>query len=102
MTDIENELIALLKSKMSDKNTEADFIKCFHTSQIQKDKPLLNLCINASRLGTDASNVLTGIKGKIIYSSVFTCNRAVLLLELDDKELILKVQKINFESTKLR
>ncbi|XP_053389396.1 serologically defined colon cancer antigen 8 homolog [Mercenaria mercenaria] len=61
ITAIEEELMALLKSRMNNNNNELEFIKCVSPNNIQADKPLLLLCINASRLGTDVSNVLQGI-----------------------------------------
>ena len=65
ITNVENKLEALLKEYMNTNDNEVEFIKCENSNHIQADKPLLLLCINASRLGTDVSTLLQGITGNL-------------------------------------
>lgn len=64
MTAVVEELSAMLNTHMSTKNIQLDIIRCENSSMIQQDKPILVLCINASRLGTDAAAAIEGIQSK--------------------------------------
>lgn len=61
LTEISDGLQALLKSKINSSSTEVEFIKCFQPNEIETDKPVLNICINTSRLGTDTLSALCGV-----------------------------------------
>jgi hypothetical protein len=65
---IEEKLMTELRSRLNNKGKEVKFIKCKDTSNVEADKPLLLLCINASRLGTDALTLVKKFKGKFVFN----------------------------------
>lgn len=64
ISEIENDLKALLKIEMEDAMTKLDFVECDKASDIDVDNPVLILCICVSRLGTDATNAIQALQCK--------------------------------------
>lgn len=62
VSELEEELRALLKSKLEDAKTELDFTECNEAGDVNKNLPLLIVCISASRLGTDVKNAIQSLK----------------------------------------
>ncbi|XP_053389409.1 uncharacterized protein LOC123537540 [Mercenaria mercenaria] len=56
------EIMTQLSGKEIFGNTKVAFIVCEQSTDIQPNLPLLALCFNASRIGTDATNAIQGIK----------------------------------------
>ncbi|XP_053389399.1 myosin-11-like [Mercenaria mercenaria] len=61
MTLVVKELSLMMDTQMQTKNIQLEIVKCENISRIQPDKPILVLCINSSRLGTDASTAIEGV-----------------------------------------
>lgn len=61
MMRVMSELMSMLTTQMSTDKFDLTCIRCDRREDIKRDKLLLVLCINASRIGTDASNAITGI-----------------------------------------
>ncbi|XP_060598676.1 uncharacterized protein LOC132752375 [Ruditapes philippinarum] len=71
---IEEKLMTELRSRLNNKGKEVKFVKCQDTSNVEADKPLLLLCINASRLGTDASTLVKKFKVSSKKMAVLVCH----------------------------
>lgn len=61
MLRVMSELTSMLTTQMTIDNINLACIRCERREDIQRDKLLLVLCVNASRIGTDASNAISGI-----------------------------------------
>ena len=64
MTLVVNELSSMLRTQMQTKGIQLNIVGCDNTSNIEPDKPILVLCINSSRLGTDATTAIEGVQSK--------------------------------------
>ncbi|XP_060598655.1 uncharacterized protein LOC132752361 [Ruditapes philippinarum] len=62
MALVVNELSSMLDTQMQTKGMHLEIIRCENIANIQPDKPILVLCINSSRLGTDASTAIEGVQ----------------------------------------
>lgn len=60
-----DELISMLQCAFSSENIEFGVVKCKNSDDIRCQEPLLIVCINASRLGSDAESAIKGINGKL-------------------------------------
>lgn len=58
-----DELISMLQCAFSSENIESEVVKFENSDDIRRREPLLIVCINASRLGSDAESAIKGIHG---------------------------------------
>lgn len=65
ISEIENDLKALLKIEMEDAMTKLDFVACDKVCDIDLNNPVLILCVCVSRLGTDATNAIQALKCRL-------------------------------------
>lgn len=61
MFAVVEELSVMLNTQMEVKNIQLVIERCEDHSSVKPDKPTLVLCINASRLGTDAGSAIEGV-----------------------------------------
>ena len=67
ISEVEDDLKIVLKSRLEDGKTELKFITCNTSSQINPDIPTLLIAICASRIGTDAANAIQGLDAYCKY-----------------------------------
>lgn len=64
VSKVENELKSQLKQHLESSTTKIEFIDCEKVTDVDTSKPLLIVCICASRLGTDAATAIQNLKRK--------------------------------------